>query len=136
MNVCEAYSFLAFYICWWIRESHWESASALQYKLGKRERVFENHVFIENTCLGIGSEKKKKCRTKFKRGRSFTQVTWFSWPMVPETDYLCASAIFVVVTSRIPPNLNYRSVKSYSLKRRSLPTANTCHAWLISSLDA
>ena len=53
--------------------------SALQYKLGKRERVFEDDVFIENTCLGIGS---KKRGTKFKRGRSFTQVTWFSWPIV------------------------------------------------------
>ena len=30
---------------------------------------------------------------------------WF-----PETEYLCASAIFVVGTSGIPPNLNYRSV--------------------------
>ena len=35
---------------------------------------------------------------------------WF-----PETDYLCASAIFVVGTSGILPKLNYRSVKSYNL---------------------
>ena len=44
----------------------------------KRERVFEDDVFIENTSLGSGS----KCRTKFTCGRSFTQVTWFSWPTV------------------------------------------------------
>ena len=36
----------------------------LQWKLGKRERVFEDDVFIENTCLGIGP---KKRRTKFTR---------------------------------------------------------------------
>ena len=35
---------------------------------------------------------------------------WF-----PETDYLCASAIFDVGTRGIPPKLNYRSVKSYTL---------------------
>ena len=44
----------------------------------KRGRVFEDDVFIENTCLGSGSKR----RTKFTCGRSFKQVTWFSWPMV------------------------------------------------------
>ena len=34
---------------------------------------------------------------------------WF-----PETEYLCASAIFVVGRSGIPPNLNYRSVSPIS----------------------
>ena len=34
----------------------------------------------------------------------------------PETEYLCASAIFVVGTSGIPLKLNYRSVKSYNLQ--------------------
>ena len=44
----------------------------------KRERVFEDDVFIENTGLESGSKR----RTKFTRGRSFKQVTWFPWPMV------------------------------------------------------
>ena len=68
--------FVAFDICWWIRESEsifsgshtGESALALQAKMWKRGRAFENEVFIENMCLGIGS---KKCGTKFKWGHSF-----------------------------------------------------------------
>ena len=68
--------FVAFDGCWWI----WESDSilsgshtreivlALQVKMWKRERVFEDEVFIENTCLGVGS---KNRGTKFKWGRSF-----------------------------------------------------------------
>ena len=87
---------------------------ALQLKLWKRERVFEDEVFIENTCLGIGF---KKRGTKFKCGRSFKQWSrgspgqWF-----PETEYLLASAIFVVGTSGIPTNLNYRSVSPIPLE--------------------
>ena len=38
--------------------------SVMQWKLGKRERVLEDDVFIENTCLGIGF---KKRMTKFTR---------------------------------------------------------------------
>ena len=76
--------------------SHWrESVSALQWKLGKRERVFEDDVFIENTCLGSGSKR----RTKFTRGHSFTQVTWFSWPMVSR-DWICVG----------PPSLSWEQV--------------------------
>ena len=87
----------------------------------KRERVsavknlckkeFEYDEFIENTCLGSGS----KHRTIFTRGHSFTQVTWFSWPMVSPRLNMCVSAIFVVGTSGILPKSNYRSVKSYKL---------------------
>ena len=33
-----------------------ESVLALQVKMWKRERVFEDEVFIENTCLGVGSK--------------------------------------------------------------------------------
>ena len=75
-NVCEAYP----YCCYLMSvESHWTECVASAKKLcKKRERVFEDDVFIENTCLGGGSKR----RTKFKRGRSFTQVTWFSWPMI------------------------------------------------------
>ena len=56
--------FVAFDVCWWIRESDsilsgshtGESVLALQVKMWKRERVFEDEVFIENTCLGNGSK--------------------------------------------------------------------------------
>ena len=69
----------------------------------KKERVFED-VFIENTCLGSGSKR----RTKFTRGRSFTLVTWFSWPMVSR-DWICVHPpIFVVGTSGIPSARKFR----------------------------
>ena len=56
--------FVAFDGCWWIWESDsilsgshtGESVLALQVKMWKRERVFEDEVFIENTYLGIGSK--------------------------------------------------------------------------------
>ena len=54
------------------------SVLPLRMNCVKRGRVFEDDVFIENTCLGSGFKR----RTKFTRGRSFTQVTWFSWPIV------------------------------------------------------
>ena len=63
--------------------------------------MFEDDVFIENTCLGNGSKR----RTKFTRGRSFTQVTWFSWPNGFPRLNMCASATFVVETSGIPPKV-------------------------------
>ena len=108
--------FVAFDVSWWIWESNCilsgsytgESVLALQVKLWKRGRVFEDKVFIENTYLGIGSKKRGK---KFKWGHSFKHWSrgsprqWF-----PETEYLRASAIFVAGTSGIPPILNYRSV--------------------------
>ena len=56
--------FVAFGVCWWIRESDsipsgshtGESVLALQVKLWKRGRVFEDEVYIENTCLGVNRE--------------------------------------------------------------------------------
>ena len=56
--------FVAFDVCWWIWESdsiHFgshigESVLALQVKMWKKERVFEDEVFIENTCHEIGSQ--------------------------------------------------------------------------------
>ena len=77
----------------------------------RKERVFEDDIFIENTRLGGGSKR----RTKFTHGRSSKLVTWFYWPMVSPRLNMCASAIFVVGTSGIPPKLNYRSVKSYKV---------------------
>ena len=57
--------FVAFDGGWWIWESDsilsgchtGESVLALQVKMWKRERVFEDEVFMENTCFGIGSKK-------------------------------------------------------------------------------
>ena len=61
--------------------------SALQWKLGKRERVFEDDVFIENTGLGIGSKKTQDeiyADVVLSRSRS-SPGQWF-----PETEYVCA----------------------------------------------
>ena len=56
--------FVAFDGCWWIWQSDsilsgshtGESVLALQVKMWKREREFEDEVFIENTCLRVGSK--------------------------------------------------------------------------------
>ena len=98
MYVCEALPCCCYLT---IVESHWREYVVAAKKLRKRERQFEDDVFIKNTRLGSGSKR----RTKFTRGRSFKHITWFFWPIFPE--------IFVVGTSGIPPKLNYRSVTSY-----------------------
>ena len=56
--------FVAFDGCWWIwgsdsilSGSHTgESVLPLQVKMWKRGRMFEDEVFIENTCLVVGSK--------------------------------------------------------------------------------
>ena len=83
---------LLFDVCWVTLEGVCCRCEEIGYKRG---RVFEDDVFIENTCLERGS----KCRTKFTRGRSFTQVTWFSWPMVSR-DWICVR----------PPSLSWEQV--------------------------
>ena len=93
LNVCEAHP-----CCCYLTsvESHWRECVAAAKKLyKKRGRVLEDYVFIENTCLGSGSKR----RTKFTRGRSFTQVTWFFWPMVSR-DWICVR----------PPSLSWKQV--------------------------
>ena len=109
---------VAFDSRWWMRKmSHWrESVYPLRRICIKRGRVFEDNVFIKNTCLGSGSKR----RREFTRGRSSMQVTRFSWPVVSRDRYMCASAIFVVGTSGIPPKFNYRSAKSYKPTDRAL----------------
>ena len=74
----------------------------------KRKRVFEDDVFIENTCLVSGSKTQDlNLRADLVLNMSRDPPgQWF-----PETEYW-ASAIFVG-TSGIPPKLIYRSVKSY-----------------------
>ena len=68
--------------------------------------MFEDNVFIENTCLGIGSEKRG---TKFKRDVVLSRSRGSPGQWFLEIEYLRASAIFVMGTSGISPNLNYRS---------------------------
>ena len=87
---------------------------ALQLELGKRERVFEDELFIENACLEIGSKnagRNSNADVVLSRSRG-SPGQWF-----PETEYLLASAIFVVGTSGTPPNSNYRSVSPIVLSR-------------------
>ena len=88
-----------------------ESVLPLRRNCVKRGRVFEDDVFIENTCLGSGSKRRTKiyARTQFYAGHVVLLVNGF-----PRLN-MCTSAIFVVGTSGIPPKLNYRSVKSYRL---------------------
>ena len=72
--------------------------------------MFEDDVFIRVLELAPKNAGRNLntdlvlCRSRGSPGH------WF-----PETDYLCASAIFDVGTSDIPPNLNYRSVSPMAL---------------------
>ena len=114
MNVCEAYPFFwLFYFCWWIRESHWRDCVSAAIEIRKkRERVFEDDVFkirVLESASKKNAGRNSNADVVLRRSRG-SPGHWF-----PETDYLCASAIFVVGTSGIPLKLNYRSVKSYTL---------------------
>ena len=83
----------------------------------EKESVWRRSIYRKYVSLS----RLPKRGTKFKWGRSFTHWSlaspgqWF-----PATDCLCASAIFVVGTSSIPPNLNYRSVSPKTLTTRFL----------------
>ena len=107
--------FVAFDVCWW----KWESDSILsgshtgEYvnpaseNVKKRESVWRRSIYRKY----VSWNRLQRRGTKFKWGRSFKQWSrgspgqWF-----PETDCLCASAIFVSGTGGIPPILNYTSV--------------------------
>ena len=105
MNVCVAYPFCGF---WHMLVNKRVTLERVGFFWGgKRDRVFEVDVFIENTCLGVGSKNAgRNSNVDVVLSRSHgSPGQWF-----PETEYLCASAIFVVGTIGIPPNLNYRSV--------------------------
>ena len=112
MNVCESHPCCCF-LTSVVNKSHTRnSVLPLRRNWVKRERVFEDDVFIENTCLGIGSKnagRNLNVDVVLRRSRC-SPGQWF-----PETEYLRVSAIFVMGTSGIPPKLNYRSIKSYSL---------------------
>ena len=74
----------------------------------KRTRVFEDDVFIENTCL-VGGSKTQDLNLRANLVLNMSRGPPGQW--FPETEYR-ASAIFVG-TSGIPPKIIYRSVKSY-----------------------
>ena len=102
MNVCKAYPFLCF------------SLLLINKKnvTLKRECVsaakFEDNVFIKKKIrvLEVAPNAGRNLRVDvvLHRSRGFLRLN------------LCASAIFVVGTSGIPPKLNYRSVQSYKHK--------------------
>ena len=77
----------------------------------KRERVFEDDVFIENTRL-VGGSKTQDLNLRADLVLNMSRGSPGQW--FPETEYW-ASAIFVG-TSGIPPKIIYRSVKSYRLR--------------------
>ena len=77
---------------------------ALQVKCGKEKECLKDEVFIENTSLVVGS--------KIAGRNSNDDVVLNTDHVFPETEYVRASAIFVLGTSGIPPILNYKSGKS------------------------
>ena len=99
--------FVAFDVSWWIRESHWRQCVSAAIEIGKkrksvwRRRIYRKYV-SELAPKNAGRNLNADVVLRRSRG---SPGQWF-----PETDYLCAFAIFVVGTSGIPPNLNYRSV--------------------------
>ena len=70
INVCEAYPFFFFFLLFTSvgeqEECHTEERACQRCNGNweKEKKVFEDDVFIENTCLGIGNS---KLRTKFTR---------------------------------------------------------------------
>ena len=101
---------LLFDVCWW--NSHTGGrVLPLQWKLGKRRKsVWRRRIYRKYVSWNQLQKTQDEIYADvvLRRSRGFPGQ-WFL-----ETDYLCASAIFVVGTSGIPPKLNYRSVKSYS----------------------
>ena len=100
--------FVAFDVCWWIRESHWrECISPASENVKKRRSVWRRNIYRKYVSWKWLPKRGTKCRwgRSFKQWSSGSPGQWF-----PETEYLLASAIFVVGTSGIPTYLNYRSV--------------------------
>ena len=103
--------FFDFYFCWWIRRvSHWRECVSASMEIGKkRKSVWRRRIYRKYVSWNRLQKTQDEIYADVVLSRSrCSPGQWF-----PETDYLCASAIFVVGTSGIPPKLNYRSVKSY-----------------------
>ena len=123
---------LSFDVCWWIRESHWRECVSAAIEFGKkrwsvwRRRIYRKYVSW-NRAGRNSKENVVLSRSCVSPGQ------WFR-----ETEYLLASAIFVVGTSGIPPNLNYRSVSPIVLLAAviSLPLLILIHSFTQSSMIA
>ena len=99
----------AFYFCSWIGVSLWGGRVSAAMKIGKkRKSVWRRRIYRKYVSWNRLQKTQDEIYADVDLSRSRgSPGQWF-----PETDYLCASAIFVVGTSGIPPKLNYRSVKS------------------------
>ena len=65
--------FMAFNVCWWIRESHWRECVSAAIENGKkRKSVWRRGIYGKYVSW---NRLQKKRGTKFKRGRSLKQVT-------------------------------------------------------------
>ena len=94
----------------------WRERVSAAMEIGKkRKSVWRRRIYRK--CVLESAPKKKNKKKNAGRNLNADVVLrrsrgspgqWF-----PETEYLCASAIFVVGTSGILLKLNYRSVKSY-----------------------
>ena len=101
--------FVAFDVCWWIRESHWRVCVSTAIEIGKKRKSIYRKYVLESAPKNAGRNSNEDVVLSRSRG---SPGQWF-----PETEYLRASTIFVVGTSGIPPNLNYRSVSPISVKQ-------------------
>ena len=68
----------------------WRERVSTAMEIGKkRKSVWRRRIYRKYMSWNrLKKKTKKKRETKSKRGRSFTQVTWFSWPMVSR-DWIC-----------------------------------------------
>ena len=110
MYVCEAHP----YCCYLTSvESHWRECVAAAKKLGKRESVWKRSIYRK-----YASWRWLQTQDENLRADVVLSVSRGSPPRLN----MCASAIFVVRTTGIPPILNYRSVKSYNIPIGNLMT--------------
>ena len=107
MNVCEAHP-----CCCYLTsvESHWRKCVAAAKKLcKKRKSVWRRRIYRKYVSWKwLRTQDEIYARALFYVGHVVLLANGF-----PRLN-MCASAIFVVGTSGIPPKLNYRSVKSKS----------------------
>ena len=103
--------FLVFYFCSWLGVSHWRERISVAMDIRKkRKHVWRRRIYRKYVSWNRLQKMQDEIYADIILSRSHGSAgQWF-----PETEYLCASTIFVVGTSGIPPNLNYRNVKSYN----------------------
>ena len=92
----------------------WKERVSASMEIGKkRKSVWRRRIYTKYVSWN-------RLQKNVERNSNADLVLRRSWgspgQWFPETEYFCASVIFVVGTSGIPPELNYRSVKSYKCK--------------------